>query len=220
MRVLTISDTHAPFAHPGALDFLAGLKKEYKPDEVVHLGDEIDGHGWSRHHRHPDAPGQGDELRQAIAWMQELYKLFPKVKVCNSNHNTRAYRTASRAGLPLGYLQATHEVLKAPKTWVWADQWQLDGVLYAHGEGFSGINAARTAAISLRSNVVIGHIHSNAGVQYHSNGVTTVWGMNAGCLVNGASYALEYSKHFVNKQVISTGVVLDKIPHIRLLEAK
>ena len=42
--VLVISDLHIPYHHPDAFKFLAALKKKYKPDLVVNIGDEIDQH--------------------------------------------------------------------------------------------------------------------------------------------------------------------------------
>lgn len=207
MRVLTISDLHAPFLHPHAVDFLADLRRTFKPQAVVCLGDEIDAHGWSRHVRHPDNPGQGDELSQAVCALRSLYRLFPRVRVCGSNHGDRAFRHVARSGLPRAFLRSTRDVLGAPAGWAWADAHEVDGVLYLHGEGFSGPNAALTAARHYRRNVVIGHVHAWAGIQYHCNGHDLVWGMNAGCLIDPGSLAMLYAKHHQNKPVLGTGLV-------------
>lgn len=212
MRGLTISDLHSPFNHRDAIDFLRDVAKWVKPDFVVCMGDEIDAHGWSRHERNPDAPGQGDELKQAIKTLQQLYKLFPKTKVCKSNHTMRAYRKAIRSGIPAAYLRDTRDVLEAPVGWVWADTWMIDGVMYKHGEGYSGRNAALDAAMKNRCNAVIGHVHSWAGIQYHANESSTIWGMNVGCLVDSDSLAMAYAREYPNKQVIGTGVVIDGVP--------
>src|SRR5215469_8367160 len=88
--VLDIGDTHSPFAHPDALDFLADLKHEWKPDVAVHVGDLGDQYGWSRHGRQdPDSPGQGREWDEAIAWNKQLYKIFPNIRACIGNHDKR-----------------------------------------------------------------------------------------------------------------------------------
>ena len=42
--ILVISDQHAPYHHIDTLDFLAAIKKKYKPDTVVNIGDEMDWH--------------------------------------------------------------------------------------------------------------------------------------------------------------------------------
>lgn len=39
-RILFISDLHAPYNHPDALDFLSDLNTKYKPTRVISLGDE------------------------------------------------------------------------------------------------------------------------------------------------------------------------------------
>ena len=54
--VLVISDLHIPYHHPDAFEFLKALKKKYKPDLVVNIGDEIDQHSISMHDSNPDLP--------------------------------------------------------------------------------------------------------------------------------------------------------------------
>ena len=39
-RILIISDTHCPYHHPDLIPFLKSLKKKYKPDRIIHIGDE------------------------------------------------------------------------------------------------------------------------------------------------------------------------------------
>ena len=51
--ILVISDQHAPYHHIDTLDFLAEIKKKYKPDTVVNIGDEMDWHSISFHDSHP-----------------------------------------------------------------------------------------------------------------------------------------------------------------------
>ena len=40
--ILIISDTHIPYHHPDLIPFLKDLKEIYKPDRVIHIGDEVD----------------------------------------------------------------------------------------------------------------------------------------------------------------------------------
>jgi len=121
MKVLVISDLHAPFVHTSAIDFLSDLNRDLRPDRIVCIGDEIDAHGWSRHGRHPDTPGQGDELRQAKLVLAPLFTLFPRAAVCNSNHAARVYRIAARAGLPEAAIKSPKQLIGAPRGWKWAD---------------------------------------------------------------------------------------------------
>lgn len=212
MRILTISDLHAPYHHPDATDFLADLKRRVKPDCVVCLGDEIDAHGWGRWDRNPDALGQGDELSAAAKALRPIFRLFPEALVCNSNHSQRHLRKALRSGLPSAFLRELSEVLGAPPGWRWADRHDVDGIAFVHGEGYSGQNSALHAAQKLRCNSVIGHVHSWAAVQFTDNGQSCIWGMNAGCLVDPASRAFDYARACPNKQVLGTGVIIDGVP--------
>ena len=74
--VLIISDTHLPFAVPELIPFLKLLKKKYKPDRVIHIGDEVDKHAMSFHDSDPDLPSAGDELRISLPLIKELEKLI------------------------------------------------------------------------------------------------------------------------------------------------
>ena len=103
--VLAISDLHAPYNHPQALEFLAFLKKQWNPDHIVCLGDEVDHHALSVHPKHPMLYAAGHEYAAAMHFMQKLYKLFPVVDCCISNHTHRPYRVAQAAGLPSVYMK-------------------------------------------------------------------------------------------------------------------
>src|SRR5271166_3873903 len=98
--VLAIPDLHYPAAHPDALEFLKAVKIKFKPDAIICLGDEIDAQNLSEWPSDPDQPSAGDELRLAVEALKPLYKLFPKVSVCTSNHTARIFRKASKQGLP------------------------------------------------------------------------------------------------------------------------
>src|ERR1700744_5264876 len=98
--ILCIPDIHFPAHHPDVFRFLKAAKRKFKPDEVVNLGDEIDAAGLGNWDHNPDQPSAGDELKEAIKLMKELYKIFPEVKVCVSNHTDRIYRKPFAAGIP------------------------------------------------------------------------------------------------------------------------
>ena len=99
--VLIVSDTHLPFAVPELIPFLKLLKKKYKPDRVIHIGDEVDKHAMSFHDSDPDLPSAGDELKLSIPIIQELEKMFPKMDLLDSNHGSLIYRRALKHGIPI-----------------------------------------------------------------------------------------------------------------------
>lgn len=210
--VLAISDLHYPFAHPDHLAFLTWIKKKYKPDEVVCLGDEADMHALSDYDHDPDGFSAGKELEAAIKDLKKLYALFPNAKVCTSNHTARPFRRAEKFGIPKAFLKSYKEFLQAPKGWQWADSWEVDGVIYEHGEGLSGVNAALKAAQGNSQSTVIGHVHSFAGIQYNANPRHLFFGMNAGCLIDKDTYAFAYGKKMKTKPIIGTGLVVKGIP--------
>lgn len=210
--VLAIPDIHFPAHHPDTFKFLSAIKKKYKPNEIVCLGDEIDAAALGEWDKDPDQPGAADELNQAKKLLKVLYQIFPVVKVCTSNHTSRIYRKAFKAGLPKSCLKTYNEILEAPKTWVWADYWDIDGILYEHGEGYSGQQGALKAATQNMQCTVIGHLHSYAGIQYYANAKHLIWGFNAGCLIDRSNPAFNYGKHIKAKPIIGIGLIENGIP--------
>ncbi len=211
--VLVIPDLHTPFHHPNALHFLRTMKRDFRPDLVVCVGDEVDNQAVSRYDSDPDAPSAGHELAQAVEELQPFYNLFPSVLVCRSNHTERLYKKAFSAGLPRAALRTINEILGAPVGWRWKDYWLLDGVRYMHGDGFSREGAALHAARQFRRSVVLGHLHTQGGVQYDATAGSTIWGLASGCLVDETQPAFAYKKHSARKAVLGCGVVAKGTPH-------
>lgn len=211
-KVLAISDTQFPFEHEDTFKFLESVKKTYKPDIVVHVGDECDFHALGDWDHDPDGMSAGDELKEALKKMQLLYKMFPKVYVCTSNHTARPFRKAFKHGIPKAFLKEYHEFLDAPKGWKWADSWEFDGVIYEHGEGQSGKDGAINAAKGNMASTVIGHIHSFAGIQWLANDKHLIFGFNVGCLIDRHKYAFAYGKKLKNKPILGVGIIEDAIP--------
>ena len=85
----------------------------------------------------------------------------------------------------------------------------IDEVLYEHGTGSSGKDAAMNLAIQKRISTVIGHVHSYAGVKWHSNPKSRIFGLNAGCGIDCKQYAFHYSKAFPVRPVLGCGIVFN-----------
>lgn len=219
MVIITVSDLHCPYHHPGAFDFLADLARQFKPDRVVILGDEIDAQAFSRFPRNPDLDSPGVELERAREALKPLYQIFPKAQVCESNHTIRPWRRAFESSLPELLLRRVRQVLGAPGGWRWKPRVVIRDMLFLHGDGFSGQNAAANAALRHRSKVVIGHIHSFAGVQHLQGWRDHIWGVNAGCLIKPNAPAFSYGKLLANRPVLGTAVILDGVPHFIPMEA-
>ena len=65
-RILVIPDQHFPYNHIDIFKFLSAIKKRFKPDKVVNVGDEVDCHSFSMHDHDPDLPSPRDEMGHAM----------------------------------------------------------------------------------------------------------------------------------------------------------
>lgn len=207
-NVLVIGDLHSPFTLEDYLEHCAEVRDQYKCDKVIFIGDVIDCHFSSYHEHDPDGYGAGEELDRAIHHLQSWYKVFPKAEVCIGNHDAIVQRKAFSSGLSKKWVRGYSEVL-GTKGWKFDMDFEHDGVLYIHGTGTSGVNAAATRALYLRKSVVQGHIHTEAYVRWLVSKHDRIFGMQVGCGVDDDEYAFAYAKNFNKKSVISCGVVLD-----------
>lgn len=211
---LCIGDLHAPFSHPDALPFLEALKVKYKPKGTVLLGDEIDSHALSDYVHDPDGRSAGDEHRDALAFLHQLYKIFPVAKICLSNHTSRGIKRAFKAGIPAAFLRSYSEVLEAPTGWEWRETWKVDGVLFEHGESFGGQTGAYKTALHNMQSTVVGHSHSYAGIQYLQTPYKQIFSMNVGCLIDENAYAFSYQKHTRVKPWIGAALIVGGVPFL------
>tara|TARA_R110002012_G_scaffold11973_4_gene53571 strand:- start:378 stop:1079 length:702 start_codon:yes stop_codon:yes gene_type:complete len=213
--VLVISDLHIPYHHPDAFAFLTALKKKYKPDLVVNIGDEIDQHSISFHSHHPDLKSPGDELRAARKYVKELEKIFPKMTLVHSNHSSLVYRKAVATGLSLEYLKSYNEFLQVGPGWQWVDNLTVtlsDGqkCFFTHGMAADVMKVAQQYGM----NAVQGHYHSKFSIGYYSNPDKLVWGLQTGCLINQKELAFEYARNFKSRFVVGCACIVSGQPKL------
>lgn len=213
-RLLIISDTHIPYHHPDLIPFLEAIKRKYRPDGVVHIGDEVDKHAMSFHDSDPDLPSAGDELEEAISYLTELYELFPKVMLVDSNHGSMVYRKGKHHGIPRKYLRDYGDVLEAPKGWTWDYELNLrcgdNHVKFRHQFSKNALAAARQLACC----VVQGHHHTTFDIQYSANSDRLIWAMTVSCLIDDDALAFNYNKVPVARPIIGCGIILDGLPQL------
>lgn len=202
-----IGDVHLPFAHPNFLQFCVDTFKRHKVGQVVFMGDLVDLHAFSRFPKEPEAIGGYDELDRAIEGVAEYTKAFPKAKLCIGNHDIRLHQRASEIGLGSRVMKSYREIFGIPKGWVIEEEYIINNVLYRHGTGLSGDNAAINAAIKEGMSLVIGHIHSNAGARYFANKRKLIFGMSAGCGVDDKQYAFAYGRNVIKRSILGCGIV-------------
>lgn len=206
-NVLIIGDLHLPFTHPEYLRFCKDTKKKYRCTEVVFAGDIVDLCGLGFWDSDADGRSTGDEMNLAREGVAQWYKAFPKAVACIGNHDARTIRHAKKHGMPLQALKSFAELWGTPE-WSWDWSHEIDGILYTHGTG-SGPMAAHKIMQKKHKSVVIGHVHSSAGVLYNTTADRRMFAMNVGCGIDCSAYAFHYAKDHLDRPVLGNGVVLD-----------
>lgn len=219
MRVGIIGDLHIPFNLEGYLEFCINTFNEWECDTFVQIGDLIDHHALSFHDSEPMLKGINGELLDAREMLAPWKKAFPKLKICNGNHDLIPARQLKKLGMDSEvWLRPLAEVYEFPKGWELIDTVTIDGVLYHHGYTACGVNGFRNDSIKRMCRTVSGHAHGNAGISATASDHRLVWGMAVGCGVDVKSMAMAYGKHFLQKPVIACGVVADSSPYIEYMD--
>jgi len=213
--VLVISDLHIPYHHQDAFEFLKALKKKYKPDLIVNIGDELDHHAISMHEHNPDLMSAGDELKQSKEYVRDLEKIFPRMTLVHSNHSSLVYRRALKYGLPKDYLKSYNEFLGVGDGWKWVDDLTVtlsdnSRCFFTHGMSADVLKVAQQYGM----NTVQGHYHTKFCIGYYSNPDALVWGMQVGCLINQKSMAFDYAKNFKSRFIVGCGMIIDGQPKL------
>lgn len=212
--ILVISDLHCPYQHPDVHAFLKAVKKKFKPDNVVCIGDEVDFHALSYHEHNPDLPSAGDELKKAIEALKPIYKLFPKVTVVESNHGSMVLRKSITAGIPMKAVKSYNDVLDAPRGWKWVFDTTLNTemgpVYFCHGKA----GAPGRLASQYGMSTVQGHFHEKSQINYISTPEKLMFDAHTGCLADDKSLALGYNKVNPKRPIVSLLVILDGVPQI------
>lgn len=208
-NVLIFSCTHIPFEHPKFLDFCQKMRDFLKCDTVIHLGDIIDNHAISYHEHDPNGWSPAKEMEQADKHLQKWFKAFPDMYLTLGNHDSLVDRKSKTVGLPRRCFKPFKEMWNLPKNWKVDFEFDINGVLYKHGTGYSGRYGHVQAAVDARQSCVMAHLHSTAGVEYMANSKQIMFGMCVGCGISIKDYAFSYGKHFKRRPILGVGVVTD-----------
>ncbi len=204
-----IGDLHVPFDHPNYLKFLQDTFKQFNVGQVVCIGDLIDNHAISRHQTETCAKSAYDELDASINRLKTYVKAFPKVKICQGNHDNIPERQAATLGIGKRFLKSFNDLLELPHTWQIEEEFIIDNVLYRHGINCSGKDGALNAAIQERISLVMGHSHSFGGCKYSANKRNIIFGLNVGCGIDIDAYAFAYGKHAKFRPTLGCGIVFN-----------
>ena len=213
-RILVISDMHLPYQHKDAIKFLAEIKKEFKPDRVINIGDLLDFPAISMHTHDPDLASAGHELTMARKYVKELESIYPQVTEVDSNHSSLVYRRAIKYGMSREFLREYGEFL-GTKKWKWVDDLTLtmsngQRCFFTHGRSADVLKVSQTMGMS----AVQGHYHTKFVVSYWANPDNLFFAMNVGCLINQKSLSMNYAKNFRTRFILGCGIILDGIPRL------
>jgi hypothetical protein len=190
------------------LRFIRDTFSQWNVDRVHFAGDIVDAHALGFWDHDPNGMSAEDEAEAAWQRLKPWKRAFPKATVSIGNHDERQFRTAKKAGIPDRYIKKYGDVWDTPG-WDWGFDHTFDGVLYEHGTGTSGKDAALNLAIQKRTSIVIGHVHSYAGAKWHSNPFNAIFGLNVGCGIDCPAYTFAYGRVFPVRPMLGCGIVID-----------
>ena len=213
-RILVISDMHLPYQHKDSIIFLKEIKKEYKPDMVVNIGDLLDFHAISMHENNPDLYSAGHELDKAKEYIKQIEDIYPEVTEVDSNHSSLVYRRALKYGMSKQFLKPYGEFLGTRK-WKWIDDLTLtmsngQRCFFTHGRSADVLKVSQTMGMS----AVQGHYHTKFLISYWANPDNLFFAMNVGCMINQKSMAFNYAKNFKTRFILGCAIILDGIPKL------
>jgi len=213
-KILVVSDMHLPYQHKDSIKFLKEIKKEFKPDTTISIGDLLDQHALSFHDSSPELYSAGHELDKAKEYVKELESIFPKLIEVDSNHSSMIYRRALKHGLPRAYLKDYGDFLETKK-WKWVDDLTLtmsngQRCFFTHGRSADVLKVSQTMGMS----AVQGHYHTKFVISWWANPDNLFFGMNVGCLIDQKSMAFNYAKNFRTRFIIGCGIIINGIPRL------
>lgn len=212
-RILFISDMHIPYHHVDTIAFLRHLKDKYNPTRVICLGDELDKHALSYHDSDPDLPSAGDELKKSLPVIKELFEIFPKMDIIESNHGSLVWRKAKTFGIPKHYIKSYNDVLGVDGGWKWSFDLTINlpngqKCYVHHGKTSNVIQLSQQMGMC----AVQGHFHESFKIDYWGNPTGLYWGMQCGCLIDDDALAFNYNNVNIKRPIIGTGLIIDSIP--------
>lgn len=212
-RILFISDMHIPYHHVDTIAFLKYLKAKYNPTRVICLGDELDKHALSYHDSDPDLPSAGDELKKSLPVIQELFEIFPKMDIIESNHGSLVWRKAKTFGIPKHYIKSYNDVLGVDGGWKWSFDLTVNlpngqKCYVHHGKTSNVIQLSQQMGMC----AVQGHFHESFKIDHWGNPTGLYWGMQCGCLIDDDALAFNYNNVNIKRPIIGTGLVIDSMP--------
>jgi UDP-2,3-diacylglucosamine pyrophosphatase LpxH len=168
IKRLFIPDVHFPSHDATAYGLMFQVAQDFKPDEIVILGDFFDCYSVSRYDKHPKKMflELRDELELGIKALEKISGVLKPRKIwfLEGNHEARVRKyLANNAPLLLGNFQTPQDVFELPKNTTYVPYGQdgfidFDGLYAMHGV-ITGKNPAMKALERYGRSVIFGHTH-------------------------------------------------------------
>lgn len=222
MKILVTSDIHFPYEHPDTFQFIQDVLDlhEHQFDLHIDVGDIVDFHAFSNWDKRPDLHGASEELsraREQIARFTELLNGIPHRGVIG-NHCDRIRRKATAKGIPAEVLRPLEDILGVP--WKLEEYFKLD--LPMHGTKktrqlyivHDGGSDLRKEVVRGNMNMIAGHYHYTAYVDFQVTANDLVWGLQMPCLIDKTSPAFAYAKRQIKRPIIGCAIIDSGYPHL------
>jgi hypothetical protein len=172
-----------------------------------------DMHSMSYHEHDPDLLSAGHELEEARALLQQLYSMFPRMDILESNHGSLTWRKAKTHGIPRAFIRDYNDVLQVGPGWKWHYDLTVvlpdgESVYYHHGKSVSVLRLSQQMGMS----AVQGHYHELFSINYWGNPNGLMWGLQSGCLIDYRSYAFAYAKVNIKRPVLGCSLIINSQP--------
>lgn len=164
-RRLLIPDVHAPFHDTKAVAIAMQILRDFKPDEVVILGDFWDCYCLSDYTQDPMKTFKvlEEELVEGRELLKKIVAMSGSVTFIQGNHEFRVDRYINTFASKLGGMYSVREILGVPKSvrWIpWGPKnFHRCGKLVATHGSLCGIHPSIAMLRKYGSSVVFGHTH-------------------------------------------------------------
>ena len=216
-RILVIGDTHIPCVRKGYFEFCKYLKRHFRCNLTIHIGDVVDEHAVSPTHLAlPDAAGVKEEMKESREQTRTWHGAFRNALVCVGNHDERPYRAAAIMHIGAERMRRFNEVWNTP-TWTWEYDYVIDGIYFTHRTNNGGQSPAFNAMRQRAMPVVLGHHHSCSGVKTMVNPERRLFGVDVGAGCDDRAIAFRYFRPAQARSVMSAAVIIDGQPQVYVM---
>jgi len=164
---LFIPDTHTPFHDPQCVKVLLDVARDFRPDEVVYLGDWWDCYSVSSYDKDPEKnfASLKDELLQGLDILHQVEKVSRanRFVFLQGNHEYRIDRYLNTYASKLHNILPVREILQLPKSYTFypygqENHYRCGKLILTHGS-LTNKHAAASMVAKYGHSVMFGHTH-------------------------------------------------------------